>query len=299
VVLILSNISFYIMNSKGLFVLSSFIKKYGVSDIEFVVSERNLKIEDDCYNEIKNIALENNLVFYNRKEISVIVERGFKGYKFAIGWRWLIENQDNLIVFHDSLLPKYRGFAPLVNALINEEMKVGVTALHATKDYDAGDIIDQKSIEIQYPIKIKEAIEYIQPLYFSLVDNIFYKIKNKIKIESSKQIENEATFSLWLDEQDYFIDWSWPAYKIKRFIDSVSYPYGNARAYLNGEVILFKEADVFEDVNIEHRERHIGKIVFYRNEYPVIVCDSGLLLLKEFTSENSNPIKINFRSRFL
>lgn len=295
----MSKVSFYIMNNKGLFVLSNFIKKHGTNDIAFVVSDRDLNVKDDCYDCIKNIAIDNNLVFYNRKEISTVVKDGFKDYKFAIGWRWLIENQEKLIVFHDSLLPKYRGFAPLVNSLINKETQIGVTALYAAEDYDAGDIIDQENIEIQYPIKIKEVIELIQPLYFSLVDSIFCNIKNNCEIKSSKQIDAEATFSLWLDDQDYFINWSWPADKIKRFVDSVSYPYGNARAYLNGNVVLFKDADVLEDVNIEHRERHIGKLIFYKEKHPIIVCSSGLLQLKEFTDENSNTLKINFRSRFL
>lgn len=287
------------MNSKGFFVLSHFIKKHGTSNIAFVVSERDLNLKNDYYNDIKSISLKNNIIFYNRKEMDSVIEHSFKGYKFAIGWRWLISNQENLIVFHDSLLPRYRGFAPLVNALINKEVRIGVTALYAAEDYDAGDIINQKFIEIKYPVKIEKVIELIEPLYFSLIEDIFYHIKNKYEIVSIKQINTEATFSLWLDEQDYFIDWSWSADKIKRFIDSVGYPYGNAKSYLNGKVVLFKEADIFEDVNIEHRERHTGKLIFYKEKHPIIVCSSGLLQLKEFTDESDNALKINFRSRFL
>ena len=67
--MVLSKVSFYIMNDKGLFVLTNFIKKHGTNDIAFVVSERDLNVKDDCYDCIKNISLANNLVFYNRKEI--------------------------------------------------------------------------------------------------------------------------------------------------------------------------------------------------------------------------------------
>lgn len=294
----MSDLSFYIMNSKGFFVLDGFIKKFGSNNIVFIVSERDVNVQDDCYDQIKNLAKNNNIDFYNRKDISCKVEYDFKGYKFAIGWRWLIKNQKNLIVFHDSLLPKYRGFAPLVNSLINKEERVGVTALYAAEEYDAGDILGQLSIGISYPVKVNEVIEKIQPLYLKLVDDIFCIVKCGEKPKAIPQVESEATFSLWLDEQDYFIDWTWTASKIKRFIDSVSYPYGSARAYLNGEVILFKRANIFNDVCVKGRERHIGKIIFYKNELPVIVCKSGLLQLEEFTNLNNQPVKINFRSRF-
>lgn len=286
------------MNSKGFFVLKKFIKKHSVNDIAFIVSERDVNIVNDYYDEIRNLAFDNNIKFYNRKQLDLTADYNVQCYAFAIGWRWLIHNQENLIVFHDSLLPKYRGFSPLVNALINKEPQIGVTALYAAKDYDAGDIISQKSIKITYPITVKEVIEQIQPLYFALVDTIFYDIKNNIKISSNSQSNFEATFSLWLDEQDYFIDWAWSADKIKRFIDSVGSPYGKARAYLRGKIILFKKADVFEDVVVEHRDRHIGKVIFYKSGYPVIVCSDGLLHLIELTDEYDHPIKIKFRSRF-
>jgi methionyl-tRNA formyltransferase len=52
-------------------------------------------------------------------------------FNIAISWRWMLK-VSNLIVIHDSLLPKYRGFSPLVNMLINGEDTLGVTVLFAT-----------------------------------------------------------------------------------------------------------------------------------------------------------------------
>ncbi|MCT7486373.1 hypothetical protein N5T98_04945 [Aliarcobacter cryaerophilus] len=98
--------------------------------------------------------------------------------------------------------------------------------MFASSEYD---IIAQKSFEINYPIKINEAIEKIEPLYFELVDEIFTEIKNGEQLNSKKQDES---YSLWLDNED----WSWSADKIKRFVDAVGYPYDNAKAYLNSQV---------------------------------------------------------------
>lgn len=170
--------------------------------------------------------------------------------------------------------------------------------MFASSEYDRGDIIAQKSFEINYPIKINEAIEKIEPLYFELVDEIFTKIKSCEQLNSKKQDESKASYSLWLDNEDYFIDWSWSADKIKRFVDAVGYPYDNAKAYLNSEIVKFIDVEIFADVVVEHRERHIGKVIFIKNGIPVVVCSDGLISLKEIRDEKDNEIFINFRSRF-
>lgn len=178
-------------------------------------------------------------------------------------------------------------------------MKIGgVTALFASSEYDRGDIIAQKSFEINYPIKINEAIEKIEPLYFELVDEIYSKIQNDDELKATKQDENKATYSLWLDSEDYFIDWSWSAKKIKRFVDAVGYPYDNAKVYLNDEIVKFVDVEIVDDVEVENRERHIGKVIFIKNGIPVVVCSDGLISLKDIRDENDNDMFINFRSRF-
>ncbi|MBE0472307.1 MAG: hypothetical protein IBX55_22710 [Methyloprofundus sp.] len=123
--MVIKNIAFYIMNSKGLFVLKRFIKKFGANAISYVVSEKDKAVQYDSFPAIKQLAQKNNIPFYQRTQFDVEIENKFSGLKFAIGWRWLIKNETSLIVFHDSLLPKYRGFAPLVNSLINKELRGG------------------------------------------------------------------------------------------------------------------------------------------------------------------------------
>lgn len=170
--------------------------------------------------------------------------------------------------------------------------------MFASSEYDKGDIIAQKSFEISYPIKISEAIDKIGPLYFELVDEIFTEIKSGKKLNAIKQDESKASYSLWLDSEDYFIDWSWSAEKIKRFVDAVGYPYGNAKAYLNGEVVKFVDIEIVEDEEVENRERHIGKVIFIKDGMSVIVCCDGLIGLKDIRYKDDNEMFINFRSRF-
>lgn len=293
----MNDVAFYIMNSKGWFVLRQFIERFGVSKVAYVVSEQDTNLQNDYFKQIEKLSLDSKISFYKSTAFDAQIETNFKGYKFAIGWRKLIKSRHNLIVFHDSLLPKYRGFAPLVNSLINKELEGGVTALFADDNYDEGQIIAQKSVEFVYPLKIEAAIKQVEPLYFDLVCEIYQNILNNKPILASEQEHSSATFSLWLDKEDYFINWQWSAEKIKRFVNAVGFPYDGAKARLNGKVIKFEDVQVVDDVYVEHRERHIGKVIFI-DMAPIIVCTSGLLKLLTITDEMGQPLNINFRSRF-
>jgi methionyl-tRNA formyltransferase len=293
----MEKIAFYIMNSKGWYVLSQFLEEFDPFNIAYIVSEQDINLKNDPYPQLEKLAKKYDIPFYKRAAFNVEVENKFQGYKFAIGWRWLIKNQHNLIVFHDSLLPKYRGFSPLVNSLINGEKQGGVTALFADVKYDEGEIILQASTQFEYPITIENAIQKIEPLYFDLVLQI-YKILGQGKLLTSlPQKHTDASFSLWLDTEDYFIDWSWSAEKIKRFIDSVGFPYDGAKSKLNGTVVIIEKAEVVKDVVVEHRDRHVGKVIFIE-ESPVIVCTKGLLKLRKISDLGRQAMQINFRSKF-
>lgn len=290
----MEKIAFYLLGKKGYHVINSFIKENSSEVIEHVVIGRDSKIENDYYDEIKELCEKHSIKTVERQE----EESGFLGFKFAIGWKWIIEDTKNLIILHDSLLPKYRGFSPLVNMLINGEPRIGVTALFASKKFDEGNIINQKSILINYPIKIIEAIDLISELYSELVNDISKMIFNKKKINGIAQIEEEASYSLWRDEEDYIINWKDEASKIKRTIDAVGYPFKGAKTTLNQVEIIVDEAVICDDLKIENRD--IGKVIYISDGFPAIVCGKGILLITKARYLDGNsifPLK-RFRNRF-
>jgi methionyl-tRNA formyltransferase len=289
-------VAFYVMSRRGLYALQKFIENFGVAAIDGVVGAADPAVKDDPYSEIVALALQHGIPFYDRNVKQPPFTSGT--LKFAVGWRWLIQDAENLIVFHDSLLPKYRGFAPLVNCLVKGERATGVSAIFAAEEYDKGKIIAQKSVAIDYPIKIKHAIEKIEPLYAALIAEIYTDWMAGSDITGVSQLESDATYSPWLDEQDYAIDWSWPADKIKRFIDAVGYPYAGARTRVADQIYIIEEAEVMKDLVVENRPRHLGKIISMRDGIPVVICGDGLLALQQMTTPAGDACKINFRSRF-
>ena len=290
------NFGFYILGEKGYQCLLDFIDVFGVSRVSFVCSAHDFKIETDFYDEIRTIC-ENNLIPFHDRSCSSELEAD---YVMAIGWRWLIDRSDNLIVFHDSLLPKYRGFAPLVNALVNGEEEVGVTALKASKEYDEGPVIRQASMEVNYPIKIQYAIKGVVSLYSKLLIEISGELIKGLPLNVYEQDHSKASYSSWRNEDDYLINWSSDSEKIERFINAVGYPYAGAKTKVGSNFVRIGEVEVVDDVIVQDRCSHIGKVLFMRESCPVVICGSGLLKIISIFDEEDEPLigKIPFRTKF-
>lgn len=286
----------YLMTKKGVHILNTLIEHKFQDLISEVIIGRDKNVENDFAEEIISICKIAGIKHYERTENFVIQSE----YSIAISWRWIISSQKSkLIVLHDSILPKYRGFAPLVNMLCNGEKEIGVTAIFANEEYDKGEIIAQSKTQINYPIKIADAIEMISKDYSEVVLNIFNSFISQQEIKSYPQDEELASYSLWRDEEDYLIDWGRDARDILYFINAVSSPYKGATSYLNGQnKVRILEAELENDVQIENRD--VGKVIFIKENMPVIVCKTGLIkitrLIDDQSQKNLLPLK-SFRVR--
>ena len=291
------NIALYLMTYKGLKVLKGVVENNLIYQLNYVCIGKDQNVENDYSKEIEEICIKFkiNYIFNNAKNTI-----SHNGYFIAISWRWIIKASNPIIVLHDSLLPKYRGFAPLVNSLKNGENEIGVTALIANDNFDTGPIIVKEAISINYPIKINYAIQLISNLYSKIVVNLFLLIRDEIEIKSIPQEEKDATYSLWLDDDDYNIDWNLDSNSILRFVNALGFPYLGARTKMGETEIIIQEAEICSDIKIVNREP--GKVVFVKDGKPTVVCGTGLLKIIEAfeveTKKSIFPLK-KFRIRFL
>ncbi|WP_226389670.1 methionyl-tRNA formyltransferase [Penaeicola halotolerans] len=284
----------YLMTFKGLTSLNQIVQKGYSKYIEYVCIGIDKNVVNDYSNEILELCKSSGIKFFFRENVPDHQSE----YIIAVSWRWLIKSDSQVIVFHDSLLPKYRGFAPLVNCLKNGETEIGVSALLASEKFDEGPIINQISICIDYPIKINLAIEKISFLYAELIIDIVDKIIGK-KLNFYSQDHDKATYSLWLDDLDYKINWNLDSNSIKRFVDAVGYPYNGAKSSIDGQTIKIEEVEVLKDLVIENRVP--GKVLMMENDCPVVVCGSGLIkIVSAYDKDGMNilPLK-RFRTRFI
>jgi len=288
-------ITLFLMTQKGYRVLEEICKNNFGLLIDKVVVGKDKNIDNDYSREISKLCVINKINYCYRNDLKEIKT----DYSIAVSWRWMIDCKiTKLIVIHDSILPKYRGYAPLVNSLINGETRIGVTALFAAEEYDKGDIIAQSVQEISYPIKIADAIERIIDNYIEIVLKIVKLISEEKQIAGTEQNETEASYSLWRDEEDYYINWENSSEEIKRFIDAVGKPYSGASSFVGSRKVRIFDAVILEDRRIENRSS--GKLIFINEECPVIVCGTGLLKIERMifddTGEEALPLK-NYRIR--
>jgi len=289
-----SQLVLYLMNKKGLCVLERLLETVSAEKIAYVVLSKDENVRKDYQFEIQDLCEQKRIRTFDRKDALP----AFSGYKFAVGWRWMIEDTENLIIFHDSILPRYRGFSPLVNMLINGEKEIGVTALFATDHYDRGDIIQIKKESVDYPLKIEEAIYRVGRMCGELIVGLSEKILNGQSISAVPQNEQEVSYSVWRDSDDYVIDWNQSASLIQRTVDALGFPYAGARTTVNQEWIVLEDVEEVFDYKIENRD--VGKVLFAEDGHPVVICGQGLLKLKAARNEAGNsvlPMK-KFRSRF-
>src|SRR5258706_459964 len=144
-------IALFVAGPKG----ANFLSKFNApATTELVVSYPSKGLRQDAYAEIQEICRERSYNFCNRTSVR---PEDFASAElvFLIGWQWLSPWADRrFIVFHDSLLPKLRGFNPTVTALIAGETELGVTAFSPIGGdeslADSGPIFGQEKIRIQY-----------------------------------------------------------------------------------------------------------------------------------------------------
>lgn len=266
--------------------------------IELVVIGRDKMIKNDYAIETEELSRNSNIKFVYKEDYKGICNDA-SYVALASGWRWLIkENFFQIIVEHDSILPKYRGFNPLVTALLNRDLEIGATCILASDGYDEGDIICQRRARISYPITIEEAMDIEGDLIYHLIKDFLIIYRDSNEIVGKKQDERLASYSVWRDNEDYRIDWNRSSEDICHFINCLSYPYLGASTILDGEELRIMEATTVKDVSIINRTP--GKVIFVENGEPVIICGQGLLKIMQLFDNNGNsrlPLK-KFRSRF-
>ncbi|MGW6458138.1 methionyl-tRNA formyltransferase [Streptomyces sp. NPDC055078] len=144
---------------------------------------------------------------------------------------------------HDSLLPAYAGFSPLIWALINGEPEVGVTAHRMDADLDMGDIVLQRSVPVGPGDTATDLFHRTVELIGPIVREALERIASGTAVWTA-QDRSRATFFHKRSVEDSRIDWTWPAEDLERFVRAQSDPYPNAFTHHRGRRIRIVSASV-------------------------------------------------------
>jgi methionyl-tRNA formyltransferase len=300
----MKKILLFIATEKGFEVLKK-LYKYDKKIIGLVSSFQEEYVKEEFYYKIEEFCNEKQISFkeYN-KEFKQNLESILKAFNIteavAISWRYFIPLKINklletkLIIFHDSLLPKYRGFCPTPTAIICGEKEIGISVFFATNEIDKGEIILQKKIKIDTNLYIKDIILKQSKLYSEAMIELIEMIRRG-SIRSELQDETKATYSIWRNPEDCQIDWNLSSFEIYNLIRAVSFPYMGAFTYYEGEKVYILKSEIVKD--IKFLKRNPGKIWKIDKKMPIVVCGKGMIKLIKVKDKDENEISFNFTRR--
>jgi methionyl-tRNA formyltransferase len=184
---------------------------------------------------------------------------------------------------HFSLLPKYRGAAPVQWAIINGEDKTGVTTMLMDEGLDSGDILLQREIEIRRTDNAEALYERLSVTGAELLIRTIEGIRNG-SITPVPQ-SGEPSYAPRLRKEEGLINWTLSADMIFNRIRGL-YPWPTAYTYLGGRMIRILRADVLDG------RGNPGEVVQSEKDRLVVATGQGLLELLEVQMEGKRPMEI-------
>lgn len=174
---------------------------------------------------------------------------------------------------HSSLLPKFRGAAPIHWAVVSGETETGVTIMHMAQELDAGDIIDQ----IRTPIDPDESVESVHDRLAELGGKILVEVVEKIAngtAARTPQDSTQATYAPMLSRELSNIDWTQPAKAIHDKIRGLS-PWPAASTNIISDTTI----KIFGSVNLgEATSAAAGTILAAGKQGIDVACGDGKIL---------------------
>lgn len=233
------------------------------------------------FSSIKTVAIENNIEVFQPAKIRVDYEE-IKKYSpdliITAAYGQIVPSEVleipklGCINLHGSILPKYRGAAPIQWSLINGDKQTGVSLMYMDKSMDTGDVIDVVTVDIL-------KTDNFESLYNKLSDASVLLLKNNLSSialgnnKREKQNDDLATYARMLTREDEFIDFNQKAEDIFNKVRGV---YPNAYINVFGEALKILEC-TYENKLIKN---HSTVYEITKNSLSVCAVDGIINLIK-------------------
>ena len=187
---------------------------------------------------------------------------------------------------HASLLPKYRGAAPIQWAIVNGERKTGVTIMKMDEGIDTGDILLAKEVEIGDEDTAQSLHDRLAQVGASLIVKAMDQL-DRGTLRPIPQDQRKASYAPPLKKEDGLIDWSRDARDIFNRIRGFN-PWPGAFTYLKGSRLKIFTGEI---VTEEAGER-AGEVVQAGSEGVIVSTGKGSFLIKEVQLEGRKRMPI-------
>lgn len=234
---------------------------------------------------VKEFALENNLPVHQPAKIKTAESLElFKSHEadivvvVAYG-RILPESYLNAfpngaVNVHFSLLPKYRGAAPVNWAIVNGENETGITTMKMDVGLDTGDIL----LQSRTPIDAEEnAIDLMARLSFDGANLLSETLKNFSEIDAKKQNDAEASYAPVMVKEEGRINWESRAATINNHIRGFQ-PFPTSFTTFNDKKITVWKSQEIQSTAFEVKSLSFGQILEARGDEFIVACGSETAL---------------------
>lgn len=219
------------------------------------------------------------------------------------------------INIHASLLPKYRGAAPIERAIIDGEVMTGVTTMYMAKGLDTGDMIEKAEVPITGEDTGASLHDKLAEAGAALILTTLAKLEAGT-VTRTKQDDAQSCYAAMLTKELGRMDFTRPAVELERLIRGLN-PWPCAYTTIDGKNVKLYKAEV---INLDAQMRQTlqekseqtltfipGEIVEVAKKYFVIACGEGALRVRNLQPEgkkamdtsaylNGNPLKPGMRA---
>ncbi len=187
---------------------------------------------------------------------------------------------------HASLLPYYRGAAPIQRCIINGDEKTGVTIMQMDEGLDTGDMIMKKEVVIDKDETGGSLFDKLMATGAELCIEAIRAIENGTATRTP-QPEGDFGYAKMLKKSEGLIDFSKGAVETERLVRALN-PWPSAYTYLNGKMLKIWKAEVLEAKTAEP-----GEVSGVDSESFTVSCGEGSLRLLEIQIEGKRRMSVH------
>lgn len=185
------------------------------------------------------------------------------------------------INIHASLLPKYRGAAPIQQAVINGDEEAGITIMKMGTGLDTGDMISQASVLLTKDETGGSLFDRLADLGAELLVKTLPSIFDRTAVYEPQPEESPTPYAGMITKQMGLLDFHKSAEELERLIRGMD-PWPSAYTFLNGKSLKVWKAAVEQNVSGQEEP---GTVTGTDKEGIHVTCGQGSLILKEIQLE--------------
>lgn len=245
---------------------------------------------------VKELALKHNIKVYQpvslRKDYEFLKQLDFDmlisaAYGQILPQEVLDMAHINNINVHGSLLPKYRGGAPIQRSIINGDAKTGITIMEMIDRMDAGKIYGQEEIAIDKNINTTDLFKQLQEVGKDLLLKLLPDLLDN-KLEGTIQDESQVTFAFNIKPEEEKIDFNQKVIDVHNLIRGLSVNPG-AYCYFDDRKLKIYKAAIFNETNDDNQ---VGNLKIENKNRLLVKCSNGYLELLEVQLEGKQKMDV-------